>query len=200
MLYMILPTHMSSWHLKALSTLIFPINEGPLGRFKWWLPMVVLSIAVFPAAVAARMQVGHFMTEMVFRALSPGCAGSYNRGLWRDSCANQHFLWSGSRWKPLAYDDHTWGRNGRKQLNGWTPLRNFSCQRSQYSRGNTGKRYPSNRRGTILLPDSGGPGKKRGGLGRKMVICVPDDELSPSLSAYDRSAGRPFSISSRGSF
>jgi N-methylhydantoinase B len=30
-----------------------------------------------------------------------------------------------------------------------------------------------------LVCDSGGPGKKRGGLGRKMVICVPGDEYAP---------------------
>ena len=30
-----------------------------------------------------------------------------------------------------------------------------------------------------LLCDSGGPGKMRGGLGRKFVIRVPDDELAP---------------------
>jgi N-methylhydantoinase B len=30
-----------------------------------------------------------------------------------------------------------------------------------------------------LVCDSGGPGKQRGGLGRKMVIRVPDDELAP---------------------
>ena len=30
-----------------------------------------------------------------------------------------------------------------------------------------------------LLPDSGGPGKRRGGLGRRKVIRVPDDELAP---------------------
>ncbi|RLA98260.1 MAG: hydantoinase B/oxoprolinase family protein, partial [Deltaproteobacteria bacterium] len=30
-----------------------------------------------------------------------------------------------------------------------------------------------------LVPDSGGPGRMRGGLGRKMVIRVPDDEYAP---------------------
>jgi N-methylhydantoinase B len=30
-----------------------------------------------------------------------------------------------------------------------------------------------------LVPDSGGPGKKRGGLGRRKVIRVPDDEYAP---------------------
>jgi N-methylhydantoinase B len=30
-----------------------------------------------------------------------------------------------------------------------------------------------------LITDSGGPGKQRGGLGRKMVIRVPDDEFAP---------------------
>jgi N-methylhydantoinase B len=29
------------------------------------------------------------------------------------------------------------------------------------------------------VPDSGGPGRMRGGLGRKMVIRVPDDDFGP---------------------
>lgn len=32
-----------------------------------------------------------------------------------------------------------------------------------------------------LLTDSGGPGNKRGGLGRKMVVRVPDDETAPPV-------------------
>jgi N-methylhydantoinase B len=31
-----------------------------------------------------------------------------------------------------------------------------------------------------LVPDSGGPGKKRGGLGRRKVIRIPDDQFGPS--------------------
>jgi N-methylhydantoinase B len=42
-----------------------------------------------------------------------------------------------------------------------------------------------------LVCDSGGPGKMRGGLGRKMVIRIPDDELAPqSPTSIAVQAGR----------
>ncbi|RLC02067.1 MAG: hydantoinase B/oxoprolinase family protein, partial [Deltaproteobacteria bacterium] len=47
-----------------------PINEGAIRPVKMAAPEGTIVNCKFPAAVAARMQVGHFMTEMVFRALS----------------------------------------------------------------------------------------------------------------------------------
>jgi N-methylhydantoinase B len=47
-----------------------PINEGAIRPVKMTAPEGSVVNCKFPAAVAARMQVGHFMTEMVFKALS----------------------------------------------------------------------------------------------------------------------------------
>jgi len=47
-----------------------PINEGAIRPIKMIAPEGSIVNCRFPAAVAARMQVGHFMTEMVFKALS----------------------------------------------------------------------------------------------------------------------------------
>ncbi len=48
-----------------------PINEGATRPILMVAPDGCVVNCSFPAAVAARMQVGHFMTEMVFRALAP---------------------------------------------------------------------------------------------------------------------------------
>lgn len=47
-----------------------PINEGAIRPIKMTAPEGSIINCKYPAAVAARMQVGHFMTEMVFNALS----------------------------------------------------------------------------------------------------------------------------------
>jgi N-methylhydantoinase B len=51
-----------------------------------------------------------------------------------------------------------------------------------------------------LICDSGGPGKMRGGLGRKMIIRVPDDEYAPQgPTSIAVQAGR-FKYAPRGLF
>ncbi|HEA65928.1 MAG TPA: hydantoinase B/oxoprolinase family protein, partial [Desulfobacterales bacterium] len=47
-----------------------PINEGAIRPIQMTAPEGTVVNCNFPAPVAARMQVGHFMTEMVFKALS----------------------------------------------------------------------------------------------------------------------------------
>ncbi len=47
-----------------------PINEGSIRPIRMTAPEGTVVNCRFPAAVAARLQVGHFMTEMVYRALS----------------------------------------------------------------------------------------------------------------------------------
>ena len=156
-----------------------PINEGATRPIQMVAPDGCVVNCSFPAAVAARMQVGHFMTEMVFRALAPavpdriiaGCGGTpaqtnifYGRN--RDGNPwHTMIIRGGGMGASSSMDGHhcaIFPANGANTpveiLESDTPLRVF--ERS-------------------LLPDSGGPGKRRGGLGRKMVIHVPDDKLSP---------------------
>ncbi|MDR3605704.1 MAG: hydantoinase B/oxoprolinase family protein [Syntrophaceae bacterium] len=156
-----------------------PINEGATRPIQMVAPDGCVVNCSFPAAVAARMQVGHFMTEMVFRALAPavpdriiaGCGGTpaqTNIFYGRDRDGNPWhtmIIRGGGMGAGSSMDGHhcaIFPANGANTpveiLESDTPLIVF--ERS-------------------LLPDSGGPGKKRGGLGRKMVIYVPDDKLAP---------------------
>ncbi|MGO8879760.1 MAG: hydantoinase B/oxoprolinase family protein [Desulfomonilaceae bacterium] len=156
-----------------------PINEGATRPIQMVASDGCVVNCSFPAAVAARMQVGHFMTEMVFRALAPavpdriiaGCGGTpaqTNIFYGRDRDGNPWhtmIIRGGGMGAGSSMDGHhcaIFPANGANTpveiLESDTPLIVF--ERS-------------------LLPDSGGPGKKRGGLGRKMVIYVPDDKLAP---------------------
>jgi N-methylhydantoinase B len=133
----------------------------------------------FPAAVAARMQIGHFMTEMIFKALATATPDNiiaesggtpaqtnifygkrYNDAHWLTMIIRGGGLGAGSR-----VDGHhcaIFPANGAN-----TPVEIFESD------------TPLIVAERSLVCDSGGPGKMRGGLGRKMTIRVPNDEYAP---------------------
>ena len=153
-----------------------PINEGATRPVRMKAPEESIVNCRFPAAVAARMQVGHFMTEMVFKALaeavpdriiaeSGGTPAQTNIFYGKRSDNTPWFtmiirgggLGAGSR-----MDGHhcaIFPANGAN-----TPVEIFESDTPLIveERG--------------LVCDSGGPGRMRGGLGRRMVIRVPDGE------------------------
>jgi N-methylhydantoinase B len=90
-----------------------PINEGAIRPVKMTAPQGCVVNCNFPAAVAARMQIGHFMTEMV-------------------SGPDEHFLRETKQRQPLAYHDNSRRRPGRRQPYGWTSLCHLSGQRCQH--------------------------------------------------------------------
>ncbi|RLB03257.1 MAG: hydantoinase B/oxoprolinase family protein [Deltaproteobacteria bacterium] len=156
-----------------------PINEGSTRPVKVTAPEGTVVNCKFPAAVAARMQIGHFMTEMVFRALAEAipdrviapCGGTpaqtnifYGR---------RH---DGSPWLTMIIRGGGMGASSKQDghhcaifpANGAnTPVEIFESD------------TPLLVLERKLITDSGGPGRMRGGLGRTMVIKVPDDEYAP---------------------
>jgi N-methylhydantoinase B len=156
-----------------------PINEGAIRPVKMTAPEGTVVNCKFPAAVAARMQIGHFMTEMVFKALAQATPDNiiaesggtpaqtnifygkrHNGNPWLTMIIRGGGLGAGSR-----MDGHhcaIFPANGAN-----TPVEIFESD------------TPLIVEERSLVGDSGGPGKMRGGLGRKMVIRVPDDERAP---------------------
>ena len=156
-----------------------PINGGSTRPVKVTAPEGTVVNCKFPAAVAARMQIGHFMTEMVFRALAEAipdrviapCGGTpaqtnifYGR---------RH---DGSPWLTMIIRGGGMGASSKQDghhcaifpANGAnTPVEIFESD------------TPLLVLERKLITDSGGPGRMRGGLGRTMVIKVPDDEYAP---------------------
>lgn len=156
-----------------------PINEGSTRPVHMTAPEGCVVNCTFPAAVAARMQIGHFMTEMVFKALSSaipdriiadsGGTPAQTNIFYGKRHDGKHWLTmiirGGGMGASSTMDGHhcaIFPANGAN-----TPVEIFESDTPLLvlERG--------------LIPDSGGPGKKRGGLGRKMVIRVPDDEYAP---------------------
>jgi N-methylhydantoinase B len=156
-----------------------PINEGAIRPVKMTAPEGTVVNCKFPAAVAARMQIGHFMTEMVFKALAAATPDNiiaesggtpaqtnifygkrHNAAPWLTMIIRGGGLGAGSR-----MDGHhcaIFPANGAN-----TPVEIFESD------------TPLIVEERSLVCDSGGPGKMRGGLGRKMVIRVPDDDYAP---------------------
>jgi N-methylhydantoinase B len=156
-----------------------PINEGAIRPVKMTAPEGTVVNCKFPAAVAARMQIGHFMTEMVFKALAN--ATPDNIIAESGGTPAQTNIFYGKR------------HNGKPWLT--MIIRGGGLGASSRMDGHQCAIFPANGANTpveifesdtplmvaerSLVCDSGGPGKMRGGLGRKMVIRVPDDEYAP---------------------
>ena len=133
----------------------------------------------FPAAVAARMQIGHFMTEIVYRAMaevlpdrvisgSGGTPATMNVFYGRDKDSNpwHSVIIRGGGMGASAvndgYYDFIFPANGAN-----TPVEIFESD------------TPLIIEKREVLIDSGGPGRMKGGLGRRVVFKVPDDKYAP---------------------
>jgi len=168
-----------------------PINEGAIRPITMTAPKGSIVNCKFPAAVAARMVVGHFMTEMVFKALAKaapdniiaGSAGTpAQTNIFHGSFANGKpwhtmIIRGGGMGASSKFDGHhcaIFPANGAN-----TPVEILESDTTMIveSRG--------------LVQDSGGPGKQRGGIGRQMIIRSPEDgENSPGTTSIAVQAGR----------
>jgi N-methylhydantoinase B len=156
-----------------------PINEGAIRPVRMTAPEGCVVNCRFPAPVAARMQIGHFMTEMVFKALA---------------AATPHNVIAGSGGTPAQTNIFYGKRHNGKPWHTMI-IRGGGLGASSRMDGHHCAIFPANGANTPveifesdtplivvergLVADSGGPGRMRGGLGRKMVIRVPDDALGP---------------------
>jgi N-methylhydantoinase B len=156
-----------------------PINEGAIRPVSMTAPDGCVVNCRFPAAVAARMQIGHFMTEMVFNALAKAAPNN---------------IIAGSGGTP-AQTNIFYGRRHNNKPWHTMIIRGGGMGAGNKTDGHHCAIFPANGANTpveifesdtplivqerSLLCDSGGPGRMRGGLGRKMVIRVPQDEKAP---------------------
>ncbi len=173
-----------------------PINEGATRPITMSAPKGTIVNCTYPAAVAARMVVGHFMTEMVFNALAKAAPDNIIAGSGGTPAQTNIFHGThpnGNPWHTMIirgggmgasskFDGHhcaIFPANGAN-----TPVEILESDTSMIieSRG--------------LIEDSGGPGKQRGGIGRQMMIRSPkgdENETSenpPGTTSIAVQAGR----------
>jgi len=156
-----------------------PNNDGAAAPIRLTAPEGTVVNCRFPAAVAARMQIGHFMTEIIYRALAGALPGRVVAGGGGTPATMQ-----------VMYGRRADGRPFHAVM-----IRGGGLGAGAARDGEGCFIFPANGANTPveilesdapllverreLLVDSGGPGRQRGALGRREVIRVPDDDSAP---------------------
>ncbi|MFC1655182.1 hydantoinase B/oxoprolinase family protein, partial [Myxococcota bacterium] len=156
-----------------------PNNDGCTAPISMRAPEGSVVNCTFPVAVAARMQIGHFLTEIVYRALAEAVPDRIIAGSGGTPATMNVFYGKRNDGRPFhcviirgggmgasstndGYYDYIFPANGAN-----TPVEIFESD------------TPLIIEKRELLCDSGGPGKMRGGLGRRVVFRVPEDAQAP---------------------
>ena len=165
--------------VKSMFDPYIPNNDGCARPITLKIPEGTVVNCRFPAAVAARMQIGHFMTEIIYRALAK---------------AVPNLVIAASGGTPATMNVF-YGR--RKDGKPWHSviIRGGGMGASASTDGHYVSIFPANGANTPveifesdtpllvekreLLTDSGGAGRMKGGLGRRVVFRIPDDEYAP---------------------
>ena len=156
-----------------------PNNDGVAAPIRLVAPEGSVVNCRFPAAVAARMQIGHFITEAVYRALAEALPGRVVAAGGGTPATMQMF-----------YGRRHDGRHFHAVL-----IRGGGLGAGAARDGEGSYIFPANGANTPveiiesdapliverreLLADTGGAGRQRGALGRREVFRVPDDAYAP---------------------
>jgi N-methylhydantoinase B len=156
-----------------------PNNDGCAAPITMRAPEGSVVNCQFPAAVAARMQIGHFMTEIIYRALA-------------EAVPDRVIAASGGT--PATMNVFYGRRNDGRPWHS-VIIRGGGMGASAKGDGHYVAIFPANGANTPveifesdtplivekreLLADSSGAGKMKGGLGRRVVFRVPDDAYAP---------------------
>ena len=166
--------------LKSMLAPDIPNNDGCAEPIKLEAPEGTVVHCRFPAAVAARMQIGHFLTEIVYRAMAGALPDRVIAGSGGTPATMNVFYGQ-------LQDGHPWHS---------VIIRGGGMGAASDRDGDHCYIFPANGANTPveilesdtpllverreLLPDSGGAGRRRGGLGRRVVLRIPDDEYAPA--------------------
>ena len=165
--------------MKSIFDPDIPNNDGCARPISMRAPEGSVVNCRFPAAVAARMQIGHFLTEIIYRAMAEALPDR---------------VIAGSGGTPATMNVF-YGKRGDGRPWHSVIIRGGGMGASALSDGAYTYIFPANGANTPveimesdtpliverreLLVDSGGQGKLKGGLGRRVVFRVPDDKHAP---------------------
>lgn len=165
--------------IKSIFDPDIPNNDGSAAPIHLKAPEGSVVNCRFPAAVAARMQIGHFMTEIVYRALAKALPERVIAGSGGTPATMNVFYGrrhDGRPWHTVIIRGGGMGASASQD--------GAHCYIFPANGANTPVEILESDTPLIverreLLPDSGGAGEKRGGLGRRVVFRVPDDAYAP---------------------
>jgi N-methylhydantoinase B len=156
-----------------------PNNEGAAAPIRLTAPEGTVVNCRFPAACAARMQIGHFLTEIMYRALAPALPHRVIAASGGTPATMQVFYGrrqSGAPFHAVLIRGGGMGASAERDGEG--------CYIFPANGANTPVEILESDAPILverreLLADSGGPGKQRGALGRREVFRIPDDDQAP---------------------
>ena len=153
--------------LKCALTPTIPNNDGSFRPVSTTCPDGTILSPVHPAPVGARVLIGHYMTTLVFLTLAPALPDRVIAGtgspVW---CTNQTGVdRKGRRFSTMFF--HNGGMGASAHKDGGTCLTfpsNVSNTPIEVVEGQAAWRFESKE----ILPDTGGVGRFRGGLGQRI--------------------------------
>ena len=156
-----------------------PNNDGTAAPIHLIAPEGTVVNCRHPAAVAARMQNGHFLTEIIYRALAKALPGRVVAGSGGTPATMQVFYGrrgDGSPFHTLLIRGGGLGAGASRDREGSfifpanganTPVEILESDSPLFIECRE------------LLPGTGGAGRQRGALGRREVFRVPNDAYAP---------------------
>ena len=165
--------------IKSMFAPDIPNNEGCALPIRLTAPEGSVVNCRFPAAVAARMGVGHFMTEVIYRALSGVLPQKVIAGSGGTPAAMNVFYGKRKDGKPWHSVIIRGGGMGAGAANDGNYVYIFPANGANTPVEIFESDTPLIVEKRELLIDSGGPGKMKGGLGKRELFRIPDDHYAP---------------------
>ena len=165
--------------MKSMFDPEIPNNHGSAEPIQLKAPQGSVVNCNFPAPVAARMQIGHFLTEIMYKALAEVLPAR---------------VLAGSGGTPAAMNVFYGRRNDGRRFHS-VIIRGGGLGAGANADGAYVYIFPANGANTPveifesdtpllvesreIIQDSGGPGRTTGGLGKREVFLIPDGEDAP---------------------
>jgi N-methylhydantoinase B len=165
--------------MKSIFDPEIPNNDGCARPISMKAPEGSVVNCRFPAAVAARMQIGHFLTEIIYRAMAEALPDRVIAGSGGTPATMNVFYGKRSDGKPWHSVIIRGGGMGASALSDGAYTYIFPANGANTPVEIMESDTPLIVERRELLADSGGQGRLKGGLGRRVVFRVPDDKHAP---------------------
>ena len=156
-----------------------PNNDGCARPIKLKAPEGSVVNCKFPAAVAARLVIGHFITEIIYRALSKVLPDKVIAASGGTPAQMNVFYGRRNNGRPWHSVIIRGGGMGAGSTNDGNYVYIFPANGANTPIEIFENDTPLIVENRELLTDSGGPGRMKGGLGQREVFRVPDDKYAP---------------------
>jgi N-methylhydantoinase B len=165
--------------MKSMFDPEIPNNDGCAAPIAMKAPEGSVVNCRFPAAVAARMQIGHFITEIIYRALAQALPDRVIAGSGGTPATMNVFYGKRNNGQPWHSVIIRGGGMGASAINDGYYTFIFPANGANTPMEILESDTPMIVEKREILPDSGGPGRMKGGQGRRVVFRAPDDEYAP---------------------